>query len=488
MAITDWEEFELYGTKLLSRTETPGAIVAVAVEGEPVYMKGFGFRDAKKTAAPDEETIFGIGSITKSFTALGIMQLQEQGKLQVTDLVTKHIPEFRFGKGGDEKGMTVHHLLTHTAGMPPLPSLNRTMVRSLLKDAERKEAPAGSLKQQKEEEKQLQQLAALEPIDNYDQFLDCMAGVETPLLGSPGEYFSYSNDSYALLGLVIERVSGETYEDYVKNHILEPLGMVHSSIGFWKTDNVATLYASKRIKGKDVLYPSPEFWDAPSMISAGFLRSTARDMLRYMEIYRTGGKIGKERILSEENIIRMTSPQYRMPNGYTYGYGLMVHPNYKGVSLVEHGGNVKGVSAQVACIPQKNITGVALTNYQNTPAPDLLLGAFNAVLGLPVSNRRFPAPRYEMPDTRLGCYAGTYVSGEGSAIKLFVKDGKLVFDLEGRKMKARPTGVDSFVLSMHGMQFPVVFLRDGAGDVSAMHMSYRMIKRAPAKEEQAVAD
>jgi len=130
MSKTSWQDFQKYAARLLERGKVPCAVVAVAVSGKQVYAKGFGYRDVEQQVVPDLDTIFGIGSITKSFTAVAILQLQEQGKLCVSDPVTKYLPEFRFGKSGAEKGMTIHHFLTHTAGLPPLPSLNRTLVRS----------------------------------------------------------------------------------------------------------------------------------------------------------------------------------------------------------------------------------------------------------------------------------------------------------------------------------------------------------------------
>ncbi len=488
MATGNWQDYEAYAAKLIGKGKVPGAIVALAVSGEPVYAKGFGHRDVEKTTAPDVETIFGIGSITKSFTAVAIMQLQEQGKLSVSDPVLKYIPEFRFGKSGAEKGMTIHHFLTHSAGLPPLPSLNRTLVRSMLKDLERNEGPQAAGRAKKAEQKQLEKLKSLTPIDSYEQLLEYIASLDMAPLGLPGSTFSYSNDAFALLGLIIERVSGEKYEDYVVRHILEPAGMVHSSFDSYKTDNVAVLHSSKRVKGKTVVYPSPLFWDAPSMTAAGFLRSTAKDMLRYMEIFRTGGSVGDRRILTKESVERMASPQVRMASGQSYGYGLMIQPNYKGLSIVEHGGNVKGVSAWAGCIPERGISGVVLTSLQSAPGSSLLLGAMNVLLGVPVTSARVHYPKFEMSPDRLARYEGTFVSGEGAAMKVTCKDGRLVLHLEGRRLSARPTGLDAFVVQINGSQMPLNFLRNHAGDVSALHVGFRMVPKAPPAEKQGAAD
>jgi len=483
MSEPNWQDYRKYAARLLEKGKVPCAQVAVAVSGKEVYSEGFGYRDVERKVAPDLDTIFGIGSITKSFTAVGIMQLEEQGKLCVSDYVTKYLPEFRFGKSGAEKHMTIHHFLTHTAGMPPLPSLNRTLVRSLLKDFERQEGPELTGRAKKAYEKQVESIKTLTPIDTAEELLEFIAEVDVPPLGPPGERFSYSNDSYALLGIIIERVSGEKYEDYITRHILEPAGMVHSSFDSYKTDNVAVLYNSRQVKGKTVVYPSPLFWTSPSMSAAGFLRSTARDMLRYMEIFRTGGRVGDRRILSEESVEKMISPQVRIPGGSAYGYGLIIQPNYKGVSIAEHGGNLKGVSAQASCIPERGITGVALTNLQSAPGPALLLGAMNVVLGVPVSSARFIYPRFEMAPELLKRYEGTFVSGEGASVKVSARGDRLVLKMQQRRLIARPTGLDSFAVWIKGSQMPATFLRDQAGDIAAVHLGYRMIPKVRDKEK-----
>lgn len=484
----NWQDFQKYAVRLLEKGKVPCAVTAVGVSGKEVYFEGFGYRDVEQQIAPDPDTIFGIGSITKSFTAVAIMQFVEQGKLCVSDPVTEHLPEFRFGKSGAEKGMTVHHLLTHTAGMPPLPSLNRTLVRSLLKDFDRNEGPELSGRAKKAHEKQVESIRELTPIDTAEELLEFIADLDVTPLGPPGERFSYSNDSYALLGLIIERLSGEKYEDYVTKHILEPIGMAHSSFESYKTDNVAVLHNSRQVRGKTVVYPSPLFWSSPSMSAAGFLRSTARDMLRYMEIFRTGGMVGDRRILSEESVEKMTSPQVRVPGGSAYGYGLIIQPNYRGVSIVEHGGNLKGVSAQVSCIPERGITGVALTNLGSAPAPSLLLGAVNVVLGAPVTSARLTFPRFEVAPERLKRYEGTYVSGEGASVKVSAKGNRLILKMQDRRLIARPTGLDSFAVWIKGSQMPATFLRNQAGDIAALHMGYRMIPKVTDQEKKGAAD
>lgn len=476
MGVHDWGLYEQFAAELLRRNQVPGAAVGVAVDGETVYANGFGWANVENQVPIDENTVFGIGSVTKSFTAVAVMQLQEQGKLAVEDLVTKYLPEFRIGKQGAEQAMTIHHFLTHTAGVPPLPTLNHSMVRSYLADADEMEP------------EQVEKMKGITPIDTAEELLQFIADLDVQLLGNPGEHFSYSNDCWALLGAVIQRVSGMTYEDYVTKHILQPLGMQRSLFNgadLEHLENVTSLYASKKVAGEDQVYLSPNWSAAPAMTAAGFLKSTVHDMLRYMEIYRTGGVCAGTRILSERSVNLMTAPHAQAVPGQFYGYGLSVHGNYHGVSLVEHGGNVKGVSAYVTCVPERGVTGVALTNLSSAPGGSLLLGAVNNTLGLPVATTRYVYRDFACSPEKLQLYVGSYLSGEGAAVKVTAVSGGLELSVGDERLKARPVGVDTFAVELKGTEMAVRFLRDTQGEAWALALGYRIIPKAKSTEQAA---
>ncbi|MBX5476970.1 MAG: beta-lactamase family protein, partial [Clostridia bacterium] len=345
-----WPAYEEYGRKLLEPYGTPGASVAIAEDGRMTYHHGFGYRDAEERLPITPDTVFGIGSITKSFTAMCIMKLQEAGKLSVYDPVVRYLPEFRTPDPELTRQMTIHHFLTHTSGLPPLPSLMRALARSMREDPD---------VDQPEARKRIEEA---EPVDTYEQLLECIANTPFELLGPPGEFFSYSNDAYALLGAIVARVSGQSFTEYLRKEILEPAGMTSTTMDVPEGPafpDVSSLYIEKEKDGKEWIKKSPVWWQAPAMDAAGFLRSSARDMLRYLEIFRTGGRVGDRRILSEESVREMTAPRVQVSPTMYYGYGLMITPDYHGVTLVEHGGNVKGVSAYMSVVPERGWTGVA---------------------------------------------------------------------------------------------------------------------------------
>lgn len=282
MQVTTWtKSFEEYAEQLLAEANAPGAAIGVARGGKLLYQKTFGYRDRENGLPLSADTVFGIASITKSFTCVAIMQLQEAGKLSVHDPVVKYLPELRAGDEELTKRITIHHFMTHTPGMAPLPFLDKAMKRSMEQDP----AIAGT-----EAEEELKKLPYL---DTYEEVLQAIAAFDAKPLGEPGEVFSYNNDAYGLLGAIIERVSGQTYEQYVTKHILQPLGMqrtVFDVEALADKDDVTILYTNKKLDGENQVIAAPHWHDAPAMRAAGFLKSTVNDLLAYLEVFRTNGE------------------------------------------------------------------------------------------------------------------------------------------------------------------------------------------------------
>lgn len=471
MQWTPWKrQFEAFAGSVLVEHKIPGFSVGLAQNGDPVYQQGFGFRDREQGLPCTAETVHGIGSVTKAFTCVAIMQLVDRGQLAVDEPILKYIPEFKTPDPAHTEQITIHHLMTHSAGLPPMPTLMRTLKSSLLND------PAAMAGEQGEK------LKELPAIDTYDELITALNELPYELLGPVGTKFSYSNDSYGLLGMIIERVSGLSYAEFVEKNILEPAGMDHSTFDLetlLRYDEVTMLYQAPP-DDLDNPQRQPGWWQAPTMLAAGFLRSTVPDMLRFMEIFRNGGMVGRTRLLSEASVQAMTGCHIQCGPNQWYGYGLMITPNYggEGVTLVEHGGNVKGVSAMASCVPERGITAVALTNGSAMPAGKLALGVINACLGLPVDTRRANLPEATCEAEALAAYAGTFISGEGSAIKVLVEEERLVLEFAGKKWPARAAGPDLFAISMRGDEAAITFMRGENGQVSHLSLGYRIIKKS----------
>lgn len=461
-------ELERFCGEMMAEHRVPGLSLAVAQDGRPVYERGFGRRDVAGGLPAAPTTVYGIGSITKGFTAIAILQLQESGKLSVHDPVTRHLPEYRVPDETALRRTRLHHLLTHTAGLPPLPSRRLALARSGALD------PLAPGEQ---------------PIDTFEQLLAFIGRHPFELLAPPGRLFSYSNDGFALLGAVVERVSGEPYTEYVAGHILGPAGMHGTTFSVeaaMAAPDVTTLYASRGSGAGKEIHPSPVWeagavWDPP-----GGLKSTVGDLLRYLEIYRTGGTVAGTRILQPESVATMVRRHVLLaeaghppfPLGAGYGYGLSVRRRPDEVRLIGHGGGRKGVSAHVLIAPDRGVSGAVLSNLGGVPAARVLEAALDGQMGLPVGAPPPEPPTVATTAERLAPLAGSYVSGEGAATVVAAEGGQLWITLQGERKPARPVAADTFALDAGWRQAFCRFLRDGDGRGRAMTVGLRIVPRA----------
>lgn len=181
MASSAWvPEVRAFASEMMAKHCVPGFAVAVAHGGTEVYAEGFGEREIGMGVVVTPDTVFGVASVTKSFTALAIMQLAEAGKLSVDDPVTRYLPEFRTPDPVATRAITLHHFLSHTAGLPPLPSRFFAFAHSAEGDPAAGGKPAWS--------------ADHAPIGAYEDLMAYLAAGGYTLLGPPGAQFSYCNE------------------------------------------------------------------------------------------------------------------------------------------------------------------------------------------------------------------------------------------------------------------------------------------------------
>lgn len=464
------KEFQQYCEKVCAEHQIPGFAMGLMKDGAFAAEKYVGERDKEEQLVPTRETVFGIGSVTKSFTCMAIMQLQEAGKLTVHDSVIDYLPSFQTPSDEATKKITIHHLMTHTAGIPPLSTLFAAMKRSMENDP----------KVDSEEETATPE--EVEAIDTYDELLHYMAEEEYALFGAPGEVFSYSNDSYALLGAIIEQVSKQSYETYVKSHILKPIGMTNTVFHLEELaseDDVAVLYDAKMEEDVKIVYPSNNQWDAPAMRSAGFLKSTITDMLKYADMFLQEGKSGSTQILTKESIAQMIAPHTTCGPGIYYGYGLMIRPDYYGYKLIEHGGSLKGVAAQLNMMPELGLTGIAFANLAGVPTSKLLHSAFADWMGKSVDVPTFDRDAVATTPEQLDMYTGVFKSGEGADLTFSMEDGKLMVttpDITGKAAKC--IGKDLFLLNHQEDNIAIRFVRNEANEVVRVAFGFRQIPKA----------
>lgn len=459
----------------MARAKTPGLSLGLLRPGRPPFVKGYGYRNREARLPATPRTVYGIASVTKSFTALAILRLAEHGRLRVSDPVARHLPELHLPGASSRRPVRLHHFLTHSSGLPPLPSIYYTSMRSV-----RREPPY---------DPRVARRVGIDPdhapIDTYEQLMQFLSNERYTLLGPPGAVFSYSNEAFGLLGAVIERASGETYERFLEDEVLRPAEMsstVFDTGIMFRQPEVTTLYSPRWTGTRHSLVPSEEWWEDSSLRGAGALRTNVSDLLRYLQIFLTGGRVGRERIVSSGSVAEMLRPHMPIRRDVFYGYGLAVQPDYHGNLLVSHGGGLKGVSSLIAAVPRKGIAGAVLSNAEGAPSGLALAAGINLALGLPAKTPFEETPRPSRSSVPTGPYAGWYCSGEGIWVHVSAQPGQLVWDYRGiesiaKNIRLRPAGHDEFVGRFHGEPGSVRFVRGTSGRVESVFVGWRVLRR-----------
>ncbi|MDN4524038.1 serine hydrolase domain-containing protein [Fictibacillus fluitans] len=464
-------DFDSYSENLAQKYHVPGIFMALGKEEKIVFEKGIGYRNVNEKLPLSKDTVFGIGSVNKQITAVAVLQLHDQGKLSVHDPVVNYLPEFQTPNDLYTKEMTIHHFLTHTSGLPPLATLYGAMKKSMERDPkpESGEQPAEN------------PLDKVPVIDTYEELMDALSKDSFTLLGKPGTVFSYSNEGYALLGAIIERVSGVPYEQYIKDYITDPAGMHHTVFQYEELgeyDDIAILYHSRKKDEETVVFESNNPWDAPPMRAAGFLKSTVADMLKYSDLFHTGGRIGNAQILTPESVELMTTPYIKCDFNKYYGYGVMIHPDFLGYKFVEHGGAIKGVAAHIGTIPELKLTGAALANLGGVPSTKLLFSAFASYLGRDIEDTELQVEEIPLSLDELKAYEGMFASPEGMAVKFYLEEDKLQASMENEATTLTPVGEDTFLFAMRDSKYAISFLRDENKKIHRVAFGYRQISKA----------
>jgi CubicO group peptidase (beta-lactamase class C family) len=463
--VTD-EDLDARAASIMEGSHTPGMAAAVARGGQVRQVSLLGFRDREEQLPVSLDTVFGIGSVTKSFTAMAICQLAHAGRLSVDDRVRKYLPEFRTSNPAWADATTLHHLMTHTSGLPPLDTEALAAADSLPKD-EREPLQAD-----------LERYGAPATCQDLMRFIaECG---EAPL-APPGAYFSYSNDAYGLLGLVIERVSGLPYADYIQRVVLDPAGMRRTTfrpadLKAWS--DVITLYVPSRAADAKGTFPSHDWLYSEAHLAAGCcFNSSVHDLLRYLEIFRTRGTVDGERVVDGSVVERMQTPYIRCGRGLMYGYGLEIHRDFAGHTLIEHSGGSRGVSSQVAYVPDAGLTAVALANTASDVPSRVVMGALRVALGALADDAEAPPaadPAQAVADP--AAFVGTYAVRHGS-LTIEARDGGLALREEGGEATPlRPVATDVFAAGA-SRAGELEFVRSVDGQVLAVRRGGRMFAR-----------
>jgi CubicO group peptidase (beta-lactamase class C family) len=343
-------DLDPYVARVLKAFEVPGLSIAIVKDGKTVLAKGYGVRKLGAPTPVDENTLFGIGSNTKAFTTAALASLVDQHKLSWDDPVYQRLPGFQMYDPYVSHEMTIRDLLTHRSGMG-------------LGEGDLLFWPHTTFTR----EDIIYRLRFMKPASSFRS------------------HYAYDNLMYIAAGQIIPVVTGKSWEDYIREKILQPLGMNTtnlSNMAFKPTDDYA--FPHSKVDGK---LQAIDFVPLDNAAPAGSINSSATEMAKWITLQLNRGKFpsGNERLFSESQSREMWTAQTILPIGehpgplaalapkfaaYGFGWGMR---DYHGRKLVGHTGGVAGFVSRVMLVPEENLGVVILTNAEEGGAFDSIL-------------------------------------------------------------------------------------------------------------------
>ncbi len=360
----------------------PGCAVLIAKKGELLLEKGYGIANIELNVPMKSEMVFRIGSITKQFTAMAILQLVDKRQIALTDSVQKFIKDFHF-KG---KTITIENLLTHTSGIKGYEQIDSKVPNAIRVDFSPK--------------------AVIDSLDKLSLEFD------------PNTKYNYSNSNYFLLGYIIEQVSGKSYQQYLKENIIEPSGL---SSTFYESQ---TALITNRVNGyslSDGKYWNADFMSMALVYSAGALRSNVTDLYIWHKALYEG------KIVKKETFLKAIQP-YKLADGrqIDYGYGFF-NKTENGINAIGHGGAIDGFRAIEMYYPAEDIFITLLCNSETENFERFFQSISNIILGVKAENDQ---KEIKLSGETLDSYVGTYKNEKYNVtIKIYRANGRIYGDL-----------------------------------------------------------
>jgi CubicO group peptidase (beta-lactamase class C family) len=404
-------KFEEYAQATAKAERFSGAIL-VARDGKVLVSKGYGMADVENDVPNTPETKFRLGSLTKQFTAASILLLQERGKLSVQDSICKYVAPCSEAW----QPITIHHLLSHTAGVPDFtgfPDYQKTM----------------------------REPTTVELLITRFRAL--------PLDFKPGEDWKYSNSGYILLGYVVEKASGKSYESFLRENIFEPLKM--TSTGYDHADEIVKRRArGYSLRGEKIVNAS--YLDMSIPFSAGGLYSTVGDLYLWDQALYT------EKLLKKQSLDAMFTA---VRHDYGYGYGVAKLFNHR---VLSHGGGIEGFVTSIQRFPDDRLTVIVLSNLEGAPsgriARDLAAIAFGEKYELPVER-----VIVKVDPKIYDAYVGEYELEPGFVFTVTREGDHLMMQATGQgKTELFPTSETNFFPKV--VRADITFVKDAGGHVT----------------------
>lgn len=464
----NFEEIDHYVQQAMESWQIPGVALAVVKGNEILHTAGYGVRDRESGDPVTPDTLFAIASITKSFTAMGVALLVDEGILEWDKPVRDYLPGFKLKDGYVSEHITVRDLLSHRSGLPrhDLAWYGTTYDREQL-------------------------------IQNL-QHLELSKGFR--------EVWQYQNLMYMTAGYLTGQMVASTWEDFIQQRIFDVLAMEKSCFSpddAVKQGNCAIPYRIKRTPGEPDRLEAMPYYSNSTLGPAGSIYSTTTELANWLSVHLNDGEFNGQRFVSAGNLKQMHLPQMIMPMSgimaellkteiFLYTMGWFMVP-YRGYTLIHHGGNIDGFSLMLGFVPQEKIGVVALTNIEGRPLRDVLLyEVCDRLLGLPDNdwnNRHLAiwdamysaidqdaetteAERVsdKLPTHDQGDYAGEFEAEGYADFKVKQEGDRLYGWIAGEWFEMKHQHYDIFILDLARFEsrMPVSFLTDTNGEISSV--------------------
>ncbi|OBX25111.1 serine hydrolase [Gelidibacter algens] len=400
----------------------PGFSFLIAKKGKPIYQKAFGMANMESNIPMSINHVFEIGSMTKQFTAVSILMLGEDGKLNLEDDITKYIPDYPT----QNKKITIQHLLNHTSGIKSYTGMANFRTRAKV------------------------DISPKELIDTFKN---------EPMDFAPGEKYQYNNSGYILLGYIIENITGDSYSNFIESQIFKPLDMTSTSFGSRKR-----IIANRALGYSEIEngYENADYLSMSVPYAAGAIMSTTGDLLKWQNALNTNTLITEESYIKAANGSTLNDGTH-----ISYGFGLE-EGDINGSKSIEHGGGIFGYTTMGIYIPEQEIFVTGLTNCDCKDISGVTARIASIVIGKPYPDKK---NAIKLSENELTKWVGSYKFEDGTIRFITMDKGQLYSQKEGSmKFELYPmtptdfifeSGTQSYSFSERNGKKEVNFKRNG---------------------------
>jgi len=382
----------------LAYDKIPGISLGFVVDQDLVWSKGYGYADLQRKAPATPKTLYSICSISKLFTSIAVMQLRDEGKLQLDDPIAKHLPWFTMKPfDPDSPPVTIRGLLTHSAGIP----------------------------------READQPYWTGPDFRFPSREDVIKGLSNQSMLYPSSrYFQYSNLGLTLAGQIVEQVSGKPYADYVRENILGPLHLGSTTPEIPVNEQGKLLAVGYGTLSREGERPTMPVFQARGIAPAAGFASNVEDLARFASWqFRLLVKGGQE-VLKASTLREMQRVQWMDPDWKTsWGLGFTVM-RWENRTVVGHGGSCPGFRTELALLTDEKIAGIAMVNAMGVDPNDFVLQMIK-ILSPALQKIKDSPGQGKAADPALQKFAGLYRSAWGEVAIIVWEDGLAAVELPG---------------------------------------------------------